>query len=141
MDENVLSQCNVVWTSPSTDHNGSMPLGNGETGVNFWVEKSGNLLLLISRTDSWDEINRLCKLGRLNMKIFPQITSDAKFTQTLDLCNGMATIEFQNKEIRRTVVLWVDANHQVIHLQIESSDAFKPHIISEIWRTCKEIPC
>lgn len=46
---------NVVWTSPSQDSSGSMPLGNGEVGVNLWVEPDGDLLFYIARTDAWDE--------------------------------------------------------------------------------------
>jgi hypothetical protein len=29
---------NFVWDSPSKDCAGSMPLGNGDIGVNAWVE-------------------------------------------------------------------------------------------------------
>jgi hypothetical protein len=35
---NPLDKCNVVWDSPSKDHNGSMPIGNGDIGMNVWVE-------------------------------------------------------------------------------------------------------
>ena len=43
-----LDNCNVVWNSPSTGANGSMPLGNGEVGVNLWVERDGDLLFYIA---------------------------------------------------------------------------------------------
>ena len=33
-----LDACNVVWDSPSENASGSMPLGNGDVGVNAWVE-------------------------------------------------------------------------------------------------------
>jgi len=33
-----LDAYNVVWTTPSEDHNGSMPIGNGDLGMNAWVE-------------------------------------------------------------------------------------------------------
>ncbi|MBT7302718.1 MAG: hypothetical protein HN849_24525, partial [Victivallales bacterium] len=49
---------NVVWRSPSSDHSGSMPLGNGEVGLNAWVESSGDLLFYIARTDSWGDNGR-----------------------------------------------------------------------------------
>ena len=47
-----MDACNVVGTTPSTDHNGSMPMGNGDFGMNVWVEQNGDLLLL-SKTDAW----------------------------------------------------------------------------------------
>ncbi|MHC1767151.1 MAG: DUF5703 domain-containing protein [Verrucomicrobiia bacterium] len=50
-----LDAYNVVWTTPSKDSSGSMPLGNGEVGVNLWVEPDGDLLFYIARTDAWDE--------------------------------------------------------------------------------------
>ena len=31
---------NVVWDSPSKDYSGSMPLGNGDIGVNAWLEET-----------------------------------------------------------------------------------------------------
>jgi alpha-L-fucosidase 2 len=34
---------NVVWTTSSADATGAMPLGNGEIGVNVWVEGGGRL--------------------------------------------------------------------------------------------------
>jgi hypothetical protein len=33
-----LDACNVVWDSPSRNSHGSMPLGNGDIGINAWVE-------------------------------------------------------------------------------------------------------
>ena len=37
----------VVWDSPSQDHRGSMPLGNGDITLNAWVEPSGALVFYI----------------------------------------------------------------------------------------------
>ena len=48
-----LDDYNVVWDTPSADAAGSMPLGNGEIGLNAWVEPSGDLLFYIASTDAW----------------------------------------------------------------------------------------
>ena len=50
-DENIIPQhvCNLAWDSPSTGANGSMPLGNGEVGLNLWMEKNGDLRSASSR--------------------------------------------------------------------------------------------
>ena len=32
-----------------------MPLGNGDIGVNAWVEPSGDLLFYVGKTDAWSE--------------------------------------------------------------------------------------
>ena len=62
-----LDRYNVVWDSPSQNAAGSMPIGNGEVGLNVWVETNGDLLFYISRTDTWSECNRLLKLGRVRV--------------------------------------------------------------------------
>ncbi len=66
------SRYNVVWTSPSTDHNGSMPLGNGDITLNAWVEESGDLLFYVGKSDSWDENGRLLKVGRVRVSLDPR---------------------------------------------------------------------
>ena len=73
-------QCNVVWTTPSEDSRGSMPLGNGDIGLNVWVEKSGDLLFYISKADAWsDDVQGpkgLLKLGRVRVKLLPALWSN-----------------------------------------------------------------
>ena len=58
-----LEDYNVVWDSPSADARGSMPLGNGDLGLNAWVEADGGLVFYIGKTDAWDDNNRLLKVG------------------------------------------------------------------------------
>jgi Domain of unknown function (DUF5703) len=33
-----LDTCDTVWTTPSKDSRGSMPLGNGDVALNVWTE-------------------------------------------------------------------------------------------------------
>ena len=79
-----IKPADLVWDSPSRNSLGSMPIGNGDIGANVWVEPSGELVLLLSKTDSWDEVSRLCKLGRLRIKL----PSVANFRQELRLAEG-----------------------------------------------------
>ena len=51
-EEPSVSDYNVMWDSPSENAAGSMPIGNGETGPNFWVEPSVDMVFYISRTDA-----------------------------------------------------------------------------------------
>ena len=78
---------NVVWDSPSSDQNGSMPLGNGSTGLNAWIEPNGDLVFYISRTDSWGDNGRLLKVGRVRIALDPAPSANA-FLQTLSLVDG-----------------------------------------------------
>ena len=64
---------NIVWTSPSANHHGSMPLGNGDIALNAWMTKDGDLHFYISKTDAWDENARLCKVGRMRVKFDPPL--------------------------------------------------------------------
>lgn len=41
---------NVIWGSPSVDHHGSMPLGNGDIALNAWVTSEGDVRFCISST-------------------------------------------------------------------------------------------
>jgi hypothetical protein len=45
-----------------------MPLGNGDIGLNAWVEENGDLVFFISKTDSWTDSGRLVKLGQVRVK-------------------------------------------------------------------------
>src|SRR5438034_9389604 len=110
-----LQQYNVVWDSPSRDASGSMPLGNGDIGVNAWVEESsGDLLLLIAKTDAWDENSINLKLGRVRLKIAPNpLAGAAVFRQTLRL--KLADIEIILGDLRLRI--WVDANAPIIHIE------------------------
>ena len=61
-----LDSCNVVWGSPSENAHGSMPLGNGDVGINAWVEgiyKAGKLekLTVTPESRAADVVNMLEK--------------------------------------------------------------------------------
>lgn len=48
-----LSEYNVTWDSPSTTGSlESMPLGNGDISANVWVEKDGDVVFYIGKTDT-----------------------------------------------------------------------------------------
>ncbi|MDC3282617.1 DUF5703 domain-containing protein [Opitutales bacterium] len=122
VDVDPLEKHNVTWTTPSEDYNGSMPIGNGETGLNLWVEPNGDLVFLMSRTDSWDEHLRLCKLGRVRIKFAPGLAG-VEFKQDLKLRQGEIEITGGAGDKTITARVWVDANRQVIHVDAcRSSD-------------------
>ena len=68
---NPPSAYNVVWTTPSRDSSGSMPIGNGDIGLNVWVEQDGDLRFYIAKTDAWSENVRLLKLGGVRIRLSP----------------------------------------------------------------------
>ena len=105
----------VIWTTPSKDSADSMPIGNGDIGLNVWVEEDGDLCFYIGKTDSWDENGRLLKLGRIRVKLSPNpFSKGLPFEQTLKLREGEIAIAAGAKNSRVTLRIWVDANHPAI---------------------------
>jgi alpha-L-fucosidase 2 len=130
------SRYNVVWDSPSKDHTGSMPLGNGDIALNAWVEESGDLIFYIGKTDSWDDNGRLVKVGRLRVSLNPRPLMPLRaFQQSLDLITGTLRAHFGEGEDRTDIRLWVDANHPVIRVEVDSKKPVKAVASVEMWRT------
>jgi len=153
---NPLDRYNVVWESPSGNAHGSMPLGNGDIGINAWVENSGDLVFYISKTDAWDENGRLCKIGRARVKFDPPLPVKDGFRQELKLRDGV--IEISGKTLNagnqapgdngatsgtdhRSLIsdhfflrLWVDANHPVVRLEADSAIPVNCRAEVELWR-------
>jgi hypothetical protein len=104
-----------------------MPIGNGDIGANVWVEPSGDLLLLLSKSDAWDEVSRLCKLGQLRIKL-PSVTG---FRQELRLADGEIRITAGGVMTR----VWIDANQPVVNVEMEGPQPFTTSVAHETWRT------
>jgi hypothetical protein len=134
-----LDSYNIVWNSASTPaqgSSGSMPIGNGELGANVWVEQGGDLLLLLSRTDSWSENERLLKLGRLRLHMDPNpFTKGAPFTQTLVLRDGRLEIVAGEPDRAITLNIWVDSLSPTLRVTGEASSPVAFTATLECWRT------
>ena len=129
-----VSDYNVVWDSPSENAAGSMPIGNGEVGANFWVEPSGDMVFYISRTDAWSETGELYKLGRVRVSTKPAITSADDFCQTLDLENGRVNLRGAGMDLN----FFIDSDSPTIYLTGSSSSTIEASVKAEIWRTKEE---
>ena len=58
-----VAENDVTWTALGYNENDSMPIGNGDLAANVWTEQNGDLVLLVSKSDAWSELNKLLKLG------------------------------------------------------------------------------
>ena len=124
-----LDDCNVVWDSPSGDSFGSMPLGNGDVGVNVWVENNGDLVFYLSKVDAFDAGHLLPKLGRVRVKFDPAL-GVKKFRQTLVLRDAAIEVKAGDANVR----LWVDANAPVVRLEGHSASPRRVRIAFESLR-------
>jgi len=119
----------IVWNEISVDQTASMPFGNGVIGGNIWAEKDGARIYL-ARNDSWSELGRLMKVGRLHINI-DGCAWDKNFSQTLDLTNGKIVIE--NDYL--TLYVFADSDFPVIWIHGIMKNAAKVTVSPEIWRT------
>ncbi len=130
---------NIIWTSPSADHNGSMPLGNGNIGLNVWVEPNGDLCFYIGKTDSWGDNGRLLKVGKVSITTEPVLFRPGDtFKQELDLKTGtirISSLNPQAPESEVTLNVWVDADNPAIHIESESKTDMSLTARIALWRT------
>jgi hypothetical protein len=131
-----LEHCNVTWASPSRDSAGSMPLGNGDIGLNVWVERNGDLLCYLSKTDAWCGTGRLLKLGRLRVSLEPNPLRDGlPFRQTLRLREGEIEITAGPDAGAATLRVWVDALRPVVHFEADGVHPRTLQVRLEVWRS------
>ncbi|MGE5293779.1 MAG: DUF5703 domain-containing protein, partial [Solirubrobacterales bacterium] len=112
-----LDSYNVTWDSPSVDHHGSMPLGNGDIALNAWVTPAGDIQFLIGKSDAWDDNGRMVKVGAVRVHLEPNPFEDnPPFRQTLSLRDATLKVQAGDGPRRVGVRVWVDANHPVVHV-------------------------
>ena len=131
---------NVVWNTPSDDWNGSVPLGNGEVGVNAWFNAAGELEMFLSRTDAWDDYGRLVKVGGVKITLFddtqePNPKALHPFESVLDASTGTLTAKLGAKNREARVAVWVDAHRPVVVVEIDAEVYLTPKATLALWRT------
>lgn len=133
-----LDAYDTVFTTPSQDEADSIPLGNGTTGINLWVEANGDLRFYLARNDAISEMHRLLKLGRLRVSLSPNPFATGKpYRQTLHLRDGRCDIAAgePGREVRLQV--FVDSDSQTVYV---AGTADQPVAVSarlENWRTAR----
>ena len=110
-----ISNSNLTWNTPSENSFGSMPLGNGDIGLNVWVGKDGDLQFYISKVDAFDSGHMLPKLGKVRIKMSPALSAN-QFRQTLNLVDASILVDCGDVHFR----IWVDANQPVIRVEGKS---------------------
>lgn len=129
------SAYNEVWTSPSKDAAGSMPLGNGELGINMWVQDDGELRFYLSRTDSFSEISRLLKVGSVRVTFKPNpFAAGQAFRQELMLRDGVCQITAGPTGHQVDVQVFVDSDRPVVHVIGNAPKGIEVEASIDSWR-------
>lgn len=126
-----LDACNVVWDGPSKqDSFDSMPLGNGDVGINVWFESNGDILFYVSKVDAYDAQHLLPKLGRVRLRTEPALDI-TKVKTTLKLEEAAVEILAGDTKFR----VWVDANAPVVRVLGHCPTPRKVSIMAESLRS------
>jgi hypothetical protein len=137
-----LNANNVVCDTPGADSRDSMPLGNGDIGLNVWTEKAGDVVFYLSKTDAWSDNvggnKGLLKLGRVRVKLSPGLlAAGGDFSQTLKLADGEIMIHSGASDSAAQVRVWADANRPVIRVESETA---RPSGIEVTFETLRPAP-
>lgn len=126
---------NVIWTTPSKDSAGSMPLGNGIVGMNLWVEENGDLRFYVCRNDSYSEVSRLLKVGSVRISLTPNpFKTGALFRQELVLKDGACVITAGEGRSKVTIKVFADSDSPVIYCTGKSDSKISVKACIESWR-------
>ena len=126
-----LDACNVVFTSPSPDASGAVPVGNGEAGASVWIEPGGDLVMYLARPDSFSEISRLLKIGKLRVHFEPSpLTPNTPFRQELKLRQGRLEADMGAMHVE----VLSDPERPVLRVLAQNPEPFSTVISEEGWR-------
>ncbi len=130
-----LDAYDVVWPEPSLNVAGSMPIGNGDLGLNVWAEADGSLQFLVGKTDTWDEHGRLLKLGKVRIDVTPNpFTKGLPFEQRTVLRDGVILVMAGEKGAEVRFRIWVDANNPSARFEMTSDQPVGVKVTLENWR-------
>ncbi len=129
----------VVWDTPGSGYGDSMPLGNGDIGLNAWVECDGDVVFYIGKTDAWGDNGRLLKVGRVRVSLDPcPRVEGAPFQQALRLEDATMRVRFGEGDGAVRLEVWVDANEPVIHVSAVGPKPMTATAAIELWRLERE---
>jgi hypothetical protein len=135
-DPGSISANDIIWTIPGKSSSDSMPLGNGELGINLWVEENGDLRFYLGRNDTFSEISQLCKAGGMRVSLSPNpFVAAAPFRQHLKLRDGICEITAGPPEKSVSIQVFVDSASPVVHLLGKSKQPLAVTAKVESWRT------
>jgi len=121
----------VTWTTPGRTSADSLPLGNGDIAANIWTDEDGDIHLYLAKSDAWDALSRLIKVGRLRISLKPDLLDGGQFEQKLSLED--ASVVVTNGQT--TVRLWCDAHWSRLVVEVNSEKPVEVRVeVDDDWR-------
>ena len=131
-----LDTYDVVWRTPCSGPEQSMPIGNGEVGCNVWCTADGVVHGYVARTDSFSEASRLLKLGEFVLHTGAR-GAELFFEQRLCLREGCVRVTLGERQARVVVTVFVDSEQDVVHLAVDDPNGSNPRLYLRSWRTAE----
>jgi len=78
-----------------------MPIGNGDVGLNVWVDPTGGLLFHVAKSDAMSENGEFLKRGRARATLVPPLPVGTPFTQHPSLGDGAIAVKGGRGPIRQ----------------------------------------
>ncbi|UAY50847.1 DUF5703 domain-containing protein [Ferruginibacter albus] len=147
IDVALLNKYNVSWDEPGPTSYQSMPIGNGDIGLNVWTEANGDISFYISKTDAWGEEVKdrgdwmkqggvLMKLGLVRISVVNNhFKKGDYFRQILKLHESELLITEGTGNNAIDFKIWVDANNPVIRIEQASGYPVSLKVTLDNWRT------
>lgn len=120
----------VTWTTPGRTSADSLPLGNGDIAANIWTDEDGDIHLYLAKSDAWDGLSRLIKVGRLRISLKPNLLDEGTFEQKLNLED--ASILLTNGPT--TVRIWCDAHWPRLIVEVNREKPGDVRVEVDDWR-------
>lgn len=124
------AQSTIIWNEPSMNAASSMPIGNGEVGLNVWMQPNGTLSFYVARSDSWAGSGRLLKLGRVDILMTPNPVKEGHIVQCLNTADGVYEVKMPGVELQ----LFVDAESPVVYVSGKSKHKINVQAAIFSWR-------
>lgn len=125
-----LTIYNVSWDSPSIDHTGQMPLGNGDIAAGVYAIENDALYLFMAKNDAYTYNGDIFKTGRVKISFSPNPFESGKtFKQSMNMQTG--SIDFVADDV--IIKVWADANQNVFHIEIESEGKIEVTAEADLW--------
>lgn len=133
-----VAKYNVSWDSLGNYSADSMPLGNGDIGLNLWTEQNGDVLFYISKTDALLENASPVKLAKIRVSFQPGSFVGTSFSQVLHLENGEIIVSGGIGANTTKLHIWVDAYHPAIRVEADAEKPIMMKVSLEPWRTIEQ---